>query len=138
MFDVSMAGHLQVLDMEGNNVSDADQLKYLRRMPRLAELNLKANPVANTFPYYQKIKEVLPKLQSLDDEQIGESFDLFVEEKQKESRRLSMQPKPEVGEQFESALSAVLAVFSESVGLNREHICQGDMTLFESTCTAVI
>lgn len=49
-----------------------------------------------------------------------------------------MQPKPEVGKQFESALSAVLALFSESVGLNREHICSGDMTLFENTCTGVI
>ena len=62
MFDVSMAEHLTVLDMEGNNVASADQIKYLRRMPRLAELNFKGNPVAKEFSYYQKVAEVCPKL----------------------------------------------------------------------------
>jgi len=36
LFDVSLAEHLAVLDMESNNVCDVDMLKYLRRMPRLA------------------------------------------------------------------------------------------------------
>ena len=32
LFDVSLAEHLQVLDLEANNVSAVEQLKYLRRM----------------------------------------------------------------------------------------------------------
>jgi len=41
-----------VLDFEGNNVSSVEQLKYLRRMPRLADVNFKGNPVAKEFAYY--------------------------------------------------------------------------------------
>lgn len=80
-------------------------------MPRLAELNLKGNPVAREFAYYQKISEVSPKLQLLDDEPIGESFDAFVEEKQRESRKVAMQQEKPASEQLESALSTVLSLF---------------------------
>ena len=90
LFDISLAAHLTVLDMEANNVKEVDQLKYLRRMPRLSEVNMKGNPVQKEFAYYQKICEVVPKLQVLDDEPIGESFELFVEEKQKESRKFAL------------------------------------------------
>ena len=91
LFDVSLAEHLTILDMEANNVSQVEQLKYLRRMPRLSEVNFKGNPVVKEFAYYQKISEVVPKLQIIDDEPIGDSFELFVEEKQKESRKMAMQ-----------------------------------------------
>ena len=50
-------------------------------MPRLTDVNFKNNPVAKEFAYCQKIAEVVPNLQYLDDEPIGESFELFVEEK---------------------------------------------------------
>ena len=52
LFDVSLAEHLQVLDLEGNKVSSVDQLKYLRRMPRLADVSFKGNPVVKEFAYY--------------------------------------------------------------------------------------
>jgi len=51
-----------VLDLEGNNIKEVDQLKYLRRMPRLADVNFRGNPVAKEFAYCQKISEVVPKL----------------------------------------------------------------------------
>ena len=51
LFDVSLAEHLTVLDLEANRVAALDQLKYLRRMPRLTELNFKGNPVAREFAY---------------------------------------------------------------------------------------
>lgn len=35
-----------MLDFEGNNVKDLDQLYYLRRSQHLTHLNLKFNPVA--------------------------------------------------------------------------------------------
>ena len=59
-------------------------------MPRLVDVNFIGNPVAKEFAYYQKIADVVPNLQILDDEPIGDSFDLFVEEKQRESRRLAL------------------------------------------------
>ena len=52
LFDVSFAEHLQVLDFEGNKVSTIEQLKYLRRMRRLTDINFKENPVANEFVYH--------------------------------------------------------------------------------------
>ena len=52
VFDVSFAQHWQILDFEGNNVSAVDQLRYLRRMHRLTDVNFKHNPVAKEFAYY--------------------------------------------------------------------------------------
>ncbi len=49
---MSLSAHLQVLDMEGNNVEEVDQIKYLRRMHRLSDLNLKGNPIVKEFAYY--------------------------------------------------------------------------------------
>ena len=48
--------------MEGNNVSAVDQLRYLRRMHRLTDVNFSNNPVAKEFAYYQNIAEAAPKL----------------------------------------------------------------------------
>ena len=72
---MSLCENLQILDFEGSNVSAIEQLKYLRRMPRLADVNFCQNPVAKEFAYYQKVAEVAPNLQILDDEPIGDSFD---------------------------------------------------------------
>ena len=78
---MSLCENLTILDFEGNNIAAIEQIKYLRRMPRLADVNFKQNPMAKEFAYYQKLAEVVPKLQYLDDEPIGESFEQFVEEK---------------------------------------------------------
>ena len=74
----------------------------------------------------------------LDDEPIGDNFDMFVQEKQKESRKLSMATKPSVSDQFDTALTSILALFEETIGINKTHICQGDMHSFDTTCTEVI
>ena len=52
LFDVSLCENLTILDFEGNNVSSVEQIKYLRRMPRLTDVNFKQNPVAKEFAYY--------------------------------------------------------------------------------------
>ena len=62
LFDVSLCENLQILDFEGNNVSAIEQLKYLRRMPRLTDVNFCQNPVAKELTYYQKVAEVAPNL----------------------------------------------------------------------------
>lgn len=46
LFDIGFIEHLTVLDFEGNNVKDMDQLYYLKRCRKLTHLNLKYNPVA--------------------------------------------------------------------------------------------
>lgn len=46
LFDIGFIEHLTVLDFEGNNVKDMDQLYYLKRCKKLTHLNLKYNPVA--------------------------------------------------------------------------------------------
>jgi len=46
LFDIGFIEHLRVLDFEGNNVKDYDQLYYLKRCTHLTHLNLKYTPVA--------------------------------------------------------------------------------------------
>ena len=35
LFDIGFLEHLQVVDLEGNNVKNIDQLFYLKRCPKL-------------------------------------------------------------------------------------------------------
>ena len=90
LFDVGFATHLKVLDFEGNNVSDVQELWYLKRIPKLVDANFSGNPVAvKGLSYYQKIQESAPGLQVLDDEPIGEQgMEKFIEEKQREACKL--------------------------------------------------
>ena len=81
LFDVSLAEHIQVLDLEGNNIGDVEQLKYLRRMPNLSDISFRGNPIVKDPQYYAKIKEFVPNLKVLDDEPIGDSLEAFIEEK---------------------------------------------------------
>jgi Leucine-rich repeat (LRR) protein len=54
LFDIGFIEHLTVLDFEGNNVKDPDQLYYLKRCRKLTHLTLKYNPVTeNQLEYYQ-------------------------------------------------------------------------------------
>ena len=81
LFDISFCEHLQILDFEGNNINSIDNLYYLRRLSRLTDLNLKHNAVSKEFSYHAKIKENVPNLQVLDDEDVGENAEQFFEEK---------------------------------------------------------
>lgn len=45
LFDIGFIEHLTVLDFEGNNVKDFDQLYYLNRCRNLTHVNMKYNPV---------------------------------------------------------------------------------------------
>lgn len=91
LFDIGFLEHLKVLDMEGNNVKDLDQLFYLRRCFELTHLNLKYNPVAEgksigsqkgleattvdkQLEYYEKIRENVPLIEELDDQEVTPSF----------------------------------------------------------------
>ena len=67
LFDISFLNNLKVLDLEGNDVKDLDQLYYLRRLQNIVDLNLKHNPVSKQGDYLKLIGEVCPNLYILDD-----------------------------------------------------------------------
>ena len=60
--------------MEGNSITDIDQLYYLKRCKYLTDINFKFNPVSKNKDYVNIIKENVPSLKSLDE---IEGFDLI-------------------------------------------------------------
>ncbi|CAJ1363525.1 unnamed protein product [Effrenium voratum] len=63
---------LEVLDLEGNAVADAEDVRALGSLPRLRELNLSGNPVSSKDRLTREgILELLPSLEVLDDEPLG-------------------------------------------------------------------
>lgn len=58
---------LQVLDIEGNQISDINQIENLRYCDQLWSLNLENNPIARELDYRSKCLEILSQLQVLDD-----------------------------------------------------------------------
>jgi Leucine-rich repeat (LRR) protein len=84
LFDIGFLEHLQVLDMEGNNVNSLDQLYYLRRLHHLQEVNFKHNPVTAESGYYQRIQDTVKNISVLDDEVV---FPQFFEDKTKAAQR---------------------------------------------------
>ena len=87
LFDVGFLDHLQVLDLEGNNVNSVEQLYYLKRCPQLQEVNFKSNPVQKEAAYYQRIKDNVQNLEVLDDEVVTHDF---FEQKEKEARKMNL------------------------------------------------
>ncbi|XDV52594.1 hypothetical protein PO909_021309 [Leuciscus waleckii] len=74
---VSMLEHLELLDLEGNDVDNLAQLMYLGCCGKLRTLSLEGNPVC-TFPspgmsevldysYRSAVREMIPQLSFLDD-----------------------------------------------------------------------
>ena len=71
LFDVGFLEHLQVLDLEGNQVKTIDQIGYLKRCKNLESVNLINNPVQDEGAIYlQKIFEFAPNLKELDDQDV--------------------------------------------------------------------
>lgn len=98
LFDIGFIEHLTVLDLEGNNIKDFDQLYYLKRCRNLTHVNMKYNPVQtgnNTIgatgtsktdkniEYFEKMQEFVPLIEDLDDEEVDEDF---FEKKKRECR----------------------------------------------------
>ena len=107
-----------MLDFEGNSVRDINELRYLRRMSKLTDLNCKGNPIASKgLAYYQKIQEIVPGLQVLDDEPIGsddEGMVKFIEGKQRDARQQAEEKKSQGAYDqchYRQAMQSVLAQF---------------------------
>jgi hypothetical protein len=63
--------NLQVVDLEGNNVSDWDEVDTLETLPQLRELTLQGNPLSSRPDYARKVCEKLPDLEMLDDQLVA-------------------------------------------------------------------
>ena len=87
LFDIGFLEHLTILDIEGNNIKSLDQIYYLRRNQNLTDVNLKYNPVTKEVAYYQRIQENVPRIVTLDDEEIDVGF---FERKTEEVKKLNI------------------------------------------------
>ena len=66
---------LQVIDLEGNNVADWEEVEALETLPELRELTLAGNPIQKTAGYAKRVCSGLPNLMLLDDKMVT-SIDL--------------------------------------------------------------
>ncbi|XP_058858858.1 leucine-rich repeat-containing protein 56 isoform X1 [Acipenser ruthenus] len=77
MSQVSMLDHLEILDLEGNNIDDITQVQYLGLCDKLSMLTLEGNPIclrphpyttkSSGYSYRAAVKELVPHLKYLDD-----------------------------------------------------------------------
>ncbi len=58
----------QVLDLEGNQVRDVEQLGYLGTCFKLSALTLESNPITKRPSYRRTVHHYIGHLQTLDDE----------------------------------------------------------------------
>lgn len=75
---LSMLDSLQILDLEGNNIDDTQQIHYLAMCSNLSSLTLEGNPVcvlptpdsseSEDYDYRWTVKKTIPHLKILDEE----------------------------------------------------------------------
>ncbi|XP_067850369.1 leucine-rich repeat-containing protein 56 [Heptranchias perlo] len=80
---VSMLDHLEVLDLEGNNIDDVVQIHYLALCGKLSTLTLEGNPFCfqqnpgtpedSNCNYRESVKKLIPHLKHLDDIPVSET-----------------------------------------------------------------
>jgi len=89
---------LQVIDLEGNNVADWEEVEALETLPELRELTLAGNPIQKAAGYAKRVCSGLPNLVMLDDETVA-SMDLSADsmEDVKEVEARSAEASTEVG-----------------------------------------
>ncbi|KAL4466826.1 hypothetical protein ABPG74_010423 [Tetrahymena malaccensis] len=65
--DLYFNENIEVLDLEGNEIADNDQIEVIETMSKVKILNLTQNPISKKEDYRQLIRQKLPQLQILDD-----------------------------------------------------------------------
>lgn len=78
---LSMLDSLQILDLEGNNIDDTQQIHYLAMCSNLSSLTLEGNPVCvlptpdssetEDYDYRWTVKNIIPHLKILDEEALN-------------------------------------------------------------------
>ena len=53
---------MQIIDLEGNNIKEFDQLMYLSYLPELYSINLIANPISKDPDYITNLLKILPNI----------------------------------------------------------------------------
>jgi Leucine-rich repeat (LRR) protein len=64
---VLLNNSLEVLDLEGNEIADMDELSYMSGCDSLYALTLEGNPISREVRYRERVFEVLPQLMTLDE-----------------------------------------------------------------------
>lgn len=67
LFDISYCYHLEVLDLEGNNVLTWDNVSFLMGLDQLVDINLSNNPISKEKNYLNSVKELLGQVKYIDD-----------------------------------------------------------------------
>ncbi|KAL4510005.1 hypothetical protein ABPG72_010198 [Tetrahymena utriculariae] len=65
--DLYFNENIEVLDLEGNEIADNDQIEVIETMSKVKILNLIQNPISKKDDYRQLIRQKLPQLSILDD-----------------------------------------------------------------------
>ena len=71
LFDLSFLTNLNILDLEGNAIEEIDNIKHLANNSNLLNLTLYENPISNDKSYLSYLKQVLPNLLVLDEQEIN-------------------------------------------------------------------
>jgi len=71
LFDISYCYHLEVLDLEGNNISGWENISYLVSLQKLIDINLSMNPLSKDQNYQNRAKEILSQVKYIDDIHVG-------------------------------------------------------------------
>ena len=66
MYDLIYCNHLEVLDLEGNNISTWDNVSYLNGLDNLIEVNLDCNPISKETNYQYRVKEIIRQVRYID------------------------------------------------------------------------
>jgi Leucine-rich repeat (LRR) protein len=114
LFDISFIEYLSVLDFEGNNIKDIDQLIYLKRCTELTHVNMKNNPLELGAPqvfasmsedistlslsekrieYYKRMKQNVPLIEELDDEEVNDN-EMFFDKKILQVKEVASKTNP--------------------------------------------
>lgn len=66
LYDISYCDKLEVLDLEGNNISTWDNVSYLMGLDHLIEVHLEWNPIAKEPNYHNRVKEIIRQVRYID------------------------------------------------------------------------
>jgi hypothetical protein len=67
LYDLSYWYHLEVLDLEGNNISKWDNVSFLVDLDKLVDVNLSWNPISREHNYQNRVKQLLSQVKFIDD-----------------------------------------------------------------------
>ena len=83
LFDFTYLENLEIVDLEGNNITSLDEVHYLENCSKLSFLTVTSNPLTKEIGYETKILKQLPQLEFLNDEKTSMIKENLGKKKQK-------------------------------------------------------